>query len=131
MPASPVAARFRIDVNLMMAIGVSTMEGRTLSNYGGNIMGSRSGESFEDFLESLKQAGIAIRNESELRQRLAEAQRWQFAFATLAAHGKTLGIQFINHREGANDAQLWNTFARFDFPMPLQAAFAASLKSEH
>jgi hypothetical protein len=94
-------------------------------------MGSLSNESFEDFLESLKRAGIAISNERELRERLAEAQRWKFAFATLAANGRTLGIRFVNRREGANDAQIWNTFARFDFPTELQAAFAASLKSEH
>lgn len=94
-------------------------------------MGSLSNESFEDFLESLKRAGIAISNERELRERLAEAQRWKFAFATLAANGRPLGIQFVNRREGANDAQIWNTFARFDFPTELQAAFAASLKSEH
>lgn len=94
-------------------------------------MGRLSTESFEEFLESLKRAGIAITNEAELRERLAEAKRWQFAFATLAAHGKPLGIRFVNRREGANDAQIWNTFARFDFPTQLQAAFAESLKSEH
>lgn len=94
-------------------------------------MGSRSKESFVDFLESLKRAGIAITNEHILRERLAEAQRWQFAFATLAANGSAIGIRFLNHREGANDAQIWNTFARFDFPTQLQAAFADSLKSEH
>ena len=94
-------------------------------------MGSLSNESFEEFLDSLKRAGIAITNERELRERLAEAQRWQFAFATLAANGRTLGIRFVNRREGANDAQIWNTFARFDFPKQFQAAFAASLKSEH
>jgi hypothetical protein len=94
-------------------------------------MGSLSNESFEDFLESLKRAGIAIINERELRDRLAEAQRWRFAFATLAANGRSLGIRFVNRREGANDAQIWNTFARFDFPTQLQAAFAESLKSEH
>jgi len=94
-------------------------------------MGSLSNESFAEFLESLKRAGIAITNEPELRARLAEAQRWRFAFATLAANGKTLGIRFVNRREGANDAQIWNTFAQFDFPTQLQAAFANSLKSEH
>lgn len=94
-------------------------------------MGSLSDESFEEFLDSLKHAGIAILNERELRERLAEAQRWRFAFATLAANGRPLGIRFVNHREGVNDAQIWNTFARFDFPTQLQAAFAASLKSEH
>jgi pectin methylesterase-like acyl-CoA thioesterase len=94
-------------------------------------MGRLSDESFEQFLDSLKEAGIAIFNEDELRVRLAEAQRWQYAFATLAANGKPLGIQFVNCREGTNDAQIWNTFARFDFPTQLQAVFADSLKPEH
>jgi hypothetical protein len=94
-------------------------------------MGSLSTESFADFLESLKRAGIAILNERELRERLAEAQRWHFAFATLAANGRTLGIRFINRREGANDAQIWNTFARFGFPTQLHAVFAESLRPEH
>ena len=94
-------------------------------------MGRLNDESFEQFLDSLKEAGIAIVNEVELRARLAEAQRWRYAFATLAANGKTLGIRFVNHREGANDAQIWNAFARFDFPSQLQAAFASSLKTEH
>jgi hypothetical protein len=94
-------------------------------------MGSLSDESFDGFLDSLKRAGIAIINERELRQRLAEAQRWRFAFATLAANGGSLGIRFVNYRAGANDAQIWNTFDRFDFPTQLQAAFAANLKTEH
>lgn len=93
-------------------------------------MGRFNDESFEQFLESLKEAGIAIVNEAELRARLAEAQRWRYAFATLAANGKTLGIRFVNRREGANDAQIGDAFARFDFPGQLQAVFADSLKSE-
>ena len=41
-------------------------------------MGSLSNESFDQFLDSLKNAGITISNEAELRERLAEAQRWRF-----------------------------------------------------
>jgi hypothetical protein len=104
---------------------------RATGHNGDKKMGSLSNESFDEFLDSLKRAGITIINEVELRARLAEAQRWRFAFATLAANGKSLGIQFVNRREGANDAQIWNTFARFNFPTQLQAAFAESLKSEH
>ena len=37
-------------------------------------MGSLSNESFEQFLDSLKKAGITISNETELRERLAEAE---------------------------------------------------------
>ena len=33
-------------------------------------MGSLSNESFEEFLDSLKKAGITISNEAELRERL-------------------------------------------------------------
>ena len=40
-------------------------------------MGSLSNESFEQFLDSLKKAGIVISIEAELRERLAEAQRWR------------------------------------------------------
>lgn len=57
-------------------------------------MGSLSNESFDEFLDSLKQAGVAISNERELRERLAEAQRWRYAFATLASNGRPLGIRF-------------------------------------
>ena len=47
-------------------------------------MGSLSNESFDEFLDSLKQAGVAISNERELRERLAETQRWRFALALFA-----------------------------------------------
>jgi len=35
-------------------------------------MGSLSTESFDEFLDSLKKAGVAISNELELRERLAD-----------------------------------------------------------
>lgn len=94
-------------------------------------MGSLSDESFDDFLDSLKQAGIVITNESEVRHRLAEAQRWRYAFATLAANGKAIGIRFEDPSAGRNEAELRNAFSRFQIPEPFQAAFAASLKTEH
>lgn len=93
-------------------------------------MGSLSTEPFAAFLDSLKMAGIVITNEQELRERLAEVQRWRFAFATLAANGRSLGIRFVNRREGANEAQIRAAFIRFDFPSQLQAAFADSLQTE-
>ncbi len=65
-------------------------------------MGSLSNESFDEFLDSLKQAGIAITNERELRERLAEAQRWRYAFATLASNGRPLGISFMDQSEGVD-----------------------------
>lgn len=94
-------------------------------------MGSLSTESFDEFLDSLKQAGVAISNERELRERLAEAQRWRFAFATLASNGRTLGIRFEDRSAGVNEEQIHRTFAQYQFPESLEAAFAASLKAEH
>ena len=68
-------------------------------------MGSLSNESFDEFLDSLKQAGVAISNERELRERLAEAQRWRYAFATLASNGRSLGIRFQDASSGANESR--------------------------
>ena len=94
-------------------------------------MGSLSTESFDQFLDSLKQAGVEISNECELRERLAEAQHWRFAFATLAANGRPLGIRFQDRSSGANEADIHRTLARFQFPEVLQTTFAASLRAEH
>ncbi len=94
-------------------------------------MGSLSTESFDEFLDSLKQAGVMISNEAELRERLAEAQRWRFAFATLASNGRPLGIRFQDHSAGVNQAEIHRAFTQFQFPERLEAAFAASLKAEH
>ena len=94
-------------------------------------MGSLSNESFDQFLDSLKQAGVQISNEDELRERLAEAQRWRFAFATLAANGRPLGIRFQDGSSGVNQEDIHRTLARFQFPEVLQSTFAASLRADH
>lgn len=94
-------------------------------------MGQLSNESFEEFLESLKRAGIAISNEDELRERLAEAQRWRYAFTTLASNGRPLGIRFEEQGTGCNEAEIARAFAEFEFPERAQASFAASLKTHH
>jgi hypothetical protein len=91
-------------------------------------MGSLSNESFEQFLDSLKKAGITISNETELRERLAEAQRWRFAFQTLAANGKLLGISFEDHSEGRNEAEINRSFNDFQFSENSKAVFSANLK---
>ena len=91
-------------------------------------MGSLSNESFEQFIESLKKAGISISNEVELRERLAEAQRWRFAFQTLAANGKSLGICFEDHTEGRNAAEIHRAFSEFQVSDKTRAVFTASLK---
>lgn len=93
-------------------------------------MGSLSNESFEAFLDSLKKAGIEIINERELRERLAEVQRWRDAFTTLACNGRLLGILFKN-RGARNEAEIHRAFAEFQFPEKSEAVFAANLKPGH
>ncbi|HMV00512.1 MAG TPA: hypothetical protein PKD04_05475 [Rhodocyclaceae bacterium] len=94
-------------------------------------MGRLSNESFEAFLQSLKQAGIVITNEEELRERLAEAQRWRYAFTTLASNGRQIGISFEETCAGCDEAEIRRAFDAFEFPARAQAAFAASLKTHH
>ena len=91
-------------------------------------MGSLSNESFDQFLDSLKKAGITISNEAELRERLAEAQRWRFAFQTLAANGKLIGISFEDHSDGRNEAEIDRAFSQFQFSEKSKAVFSANLK---
>jgi hypothetical protein len=91
-------------------------------------MGSLSNESFEEFLDSLKKAGITISREAELRERLAETQLWQFAFQTLAAYGKAIGICFEDHTQGRNQAEIERTFNAFHFPEKTKAIFSANLQ---
>ena len=91
-------------------------------------MGSLSIESFAQFLDSLKKAGIAISKEAELRERLAEAQRWRYAFQTLAANGRTIGICFEDHSDGRNEAEISRAFDEFHFPEKTRAVFSANLK---
>ena len=92
-------------------------------------MGRLSNESFEEFLNSLKNAGIAVTNEEELRERLAEAQRWRYAFTTLAANGRSIGICFQG--AGVNEAEIHRAFSEFEFPERAEQVFAASLRAAH
>lgn len=94
-------------------------------------MGSLSTESFDEFLDSLKQAGVVISNERELRERLAEVQRWRFAFSTLASNGRSLGIRFEHHSAGMNEVEIHRAFTQFQFPESMKVAFAASLRADH
>ncbi|MDR0576948.1 MAG: hypothetical protein LBI87_05325 [Candidatus Accumulibacter sp.] len=93
-------------------------------------MASLSSESFVEFLDSLKRAGVAISNECELRERLAEAQRWRYAFSTLASNGRSLGIRFKNGGVDTDRDSIRDAFARFQFPESMEAAFAASLTAD-
>lgn len=93
-------------------------------------MGSLSNESFAEFLDSLKQAGVTISNEKELRERLAEVEYWRYAFMTLAANGRPLGIRF-EAAEGSNDEEIRRTLNRYQFPEITESILSASLKAEH
>jgi len=92
-------------------------------------MGSLSKESFEEFLESLKQAGIDIVNESQVRERLAEVRRWRDAFTTIASNGSRIGILFKSRDGAINQAEIHRTFTEFQFPEQSEVLFAASLKA--
>ena len=92
-------------------------------------MGRFGTESFDEFLSSLKRLGIVISNELELRERMAEARRWRYAFTTLASNGRSLGIRFENHN--ADDTAIRNTLVRFDFPEPAQSSLTAALRPQH
>jgi len=94
-------------------------------------MGSLSNESFEEFLDSLKRAGITITREAELRERLAEAQSWRYAFMTLANNGRAIGIRFEDQSAGNNLDVVRNAFNAYQFPEQYEAAFEATLRTSH
>jgi hypothetical protein len=94
-------------------------------------MGRLNNEPFEEFLDSIKKAGVEITNEQELRARLAEAQRWRYAFDTLAMNGRSIGIRFADCGAGHNEAEIHHAFAAFQFPEKSEAIFNASLKASH
>jgi hypothetical protein len=87
-------------------------------------------QTYLEFLESIKAAGVAITNEAELRERLAETWRWRFAFMTLATNGKPLGISFLNKDATRHLDELRGTFARYEFPDNSDAVFTSSLASD-
>lgn len=92
-------------------------------------MGSLCNESYEEFLDSLKSAGIAISNEESLRERLAETQRWRYAFMSMARNGSAIGIRFVSRESRPDDSAIRSAFARHAFPDSAEAVFAASLAS--
>ncbi|HQR03126.1 MAG: hypothetical protein JSR19_12865 [Proteobacteria bacterium] len=93
-------------------------------------MGSLSRESFEDFLDSLKQAGVAITGEDELRERLATAQSWRYAFMTMAANGSAIGIRFESCGSGCDEAEVRRTLDAYHLPTGSQTILSA-LKMQH
>jgi hypothetical protein len=93
-------------------------------------MGNSSNETFADFLESLKQAGVKIDNEQELKERLAEASHWRYAFRTIAANGRVLGIKFSEPETGSDVSLIQRTLDKFRFPVGTQDILVASLKAQ-
>lgn len=87
-------------------------------------------QTYAEFLESLKAAGVAITNEAQLRERLAETWRWRFAFMTLATNGRSLGINFLNKEASKHMEEIRGAFARYQFPDNSDAVFASSLAME-
>ena len=93
-------------------------------------MGSFCNESYAEFLDSLKAAGVLIRNEDEVRERLAESQRWRNAFMTLAANGRTIGIEFTVAGKVKDPRAVKRVFAEHAFPAEKEAAFIAQLTAD-
>lgn len=93
-------------------------------------MGRACDESYAVFLESLKEAGVAITNENELRERLSETELWRFAFMTLARNGQAIGISFLNRGASRNMEKVRRAFASYEFPANSEAVFTSSLASD-
>ena len=79
------------------------------------------------FIHSLKRAGIAIGNEREVIERLAEAREWHYAFSTLVKQGTRIGIWFAATAKIRSN-QLQRLFAKYNFPGNAEAAFEACLQ---
>lgn len=93
-------------------------------------MGSLSKESYAEFIDSLKAAGVEIANEGELRERLAETERWHYAFMTLARNGAAIGIRFLDRGASRDNASIRGMFERFQFPANADSVFAANLAAD-
>ncbi len=92
-------------------------------------MGSLNKESFEGFLESLKQAGVDINNESAVRERLGEVRSWRDAFGTIARCSDRLGIAFKSRNEKINQTGIHRVFSAYQLPEQTEALFAANLRA--
>ena len=91
-------------------------------------MGNAIDESFGEFLESLKQAGIKIDNEQNLKERLAEAAHWRYAFRTMAANGKVIGITFRESEAGSDFNRIERILDQYHFPVETREILAKSLQ---
>ncbi|RCS58653.1 hypothetical protein [Parvibium lacunae] len=79
------------------------------------------------FIDELKAAGVAIKNEPVLRQRLAEVNRWKYAFMTLAANGQAIGIRFLQRGNQCDSAKLHAAFDHYALPAKAETLFKAHL----
>lgn len=94
-------------------------------------MGQKIRESIDSFLESIKQAGVRISNETELRERLVEARMWHMAFMTLVSNGKPLGISFEGEEDRVDETRLHTAFTRHEFSSAAEGTFTERLKLTH
>lgn len=93
-------------------------------------MGSFNTESFDEFIESLKHAGIDIVNEREVRERLGEVSRWREAFNTIARNSSNrIGIAFKSKDGRINKAEIHRAFMMFQLPAQTEAMFTANLEA--
>lgn len=97
----------------------------------GDEMGKLDTDSFEQFLESIKNAGVVIFNEEALRERMAEAHNWRFAFTTMVANGHRAGIFFEDRGQRADEKKIRRAFAKFKLPQSSEVILASTLKSLH
>ncbi|WP_223293706.1 hypothetical protein [Gallionella capsiferriformans] len=94
-------------------------------------MGKLDTDSFEQFLESIKQAGVVIFNEHDLRERMAEAHNWRFAFTTMLANGHRAGIFFEDKGHRIDEKKIHRAFSKFKLPKSSEAILATTLNSVH
>lgn len=78
------------------------------------------------FIQSLKQAGVAISKEDEVIERLEEAREWHYAFTTLVKQGQRIGINFLA-KSDIPSTELQRLFAQYRFADKAEAAFEANL----
>ena len=81
----------------------------------------------QQFIDELKAAGVAIKNENVLRERLSEVPRWRYAFMTLAANGQAIGIRFLQRGNQCDAAKVHAAFSQFAFPPKAESVFNAHL----
>jgi hypothetical protein len=71
---------------------------------------------------------VAINNESEVIERLAEAREWHYAFSTLVKQGRRIGIWFAA-TANISSSRLKSLFAQFRFSSNDEALFEACLQT--